>query len=181
MLLINVSPKYFTVCRFWSGSVCFLIWQTTHVEEVWIGSWNVFTNHQCANCQLAPPDLCQRQKLKNLVFVSDAVLTSHEDCRRCSAPRPTSVGGPWTQPSTLRAELCKYAHNPFLLPSAGLNANSKYSHRAALRAMENSNKYCRNNSKLTTRPQGGWPGSLESRALPHLELITSLHIVGAHC
>ena len=70
---------------------------------------------------------------------------------------------------------------PFLLPSAGLNANSKYSHRAALRAMENSNKYCRNNSKLTTRPQGGWPGSLESRAVPHLELITSLHIVCAHC
>ena len=42
----------------------FLIWQTTHVEEVWMGRWNVFTNHQCANCQLAPEPF-QRQKLKS--------------------------------------------------------------------------------------------------------------------
>ena len=49
------------------------------------------------------------------------VLASHEDCWGCPAP-------PWgaTVPSALRAELCKYAPFPFLLPSAGLNANSKY-------------------------------------------------------
>ena len=59
--------------------------------------------------------------------------TSHEDCRGC--PAPHLRGG---RSVRIRAELCKHAHSPFLLPSAGLNANSKYLHRTV---MENSNKY----------------------------------------
>ena len=50
-------------------------------------------------------------------------------------PAPHLRGG---RSVRIRAELCKHAHSPFLLPSAGLNANSKYLHRTV---MENSNKY----------------------------------------
>ena len=108
--------------------------------------------HQPPMCKLSISSrtLSKTKAQEPLTQFEELMLSSR--LTRIVAGAPPNAPPPWgaTQPSLLRAELCKYAPFPFLLPSAGLNANSKYSHRAALRAMENSNKYCRNNSKLTT-------------------------------
>ena len=143
----------------------------THGEEV-------FGELECLckplMCKLSITSRLKIQKITFLLSFEGLSLSSH--LTRIVGVAPPLRGGA-TVPSALRAELCKYAPFPFLLPSAGLNANSKYSHRAALRAMENSNKYCRNNSKLTTHGPGWVAGSLENGAVRHLGLITSLHIV----
>ena len=90
---------------------------------------NVFTNHQCANCQLAP-DLFQRQKLKS----SFGKLMLSSRLTRIVAGAPPHLRGGATQPSTLRAELCKHAHKSFSSAvSRPLNANSKYSQRCTAR------------------------------------------------
>ena len=130
MFLRNVSLKCFTVCHFWSGSVCFLIWPVPPTARK--SRWTECL-HQPPMCKLSISSRpVSETKAGEQFWETDAVLTSHEDCRRCPAPRPTSVGGRHNPPLSVR-NCVNTPTNPFLLPSAGLNANSKYSQRCTAR------------------------------------------------
>ena len=128
MFLRNVSLKCFTVCQFWSGSVCFLIWPVPPTARK--SRWTECL-HQPPMCKLSISSRpVSETKAGEQFWETDAVLTSHEDCRRC--PAPPAWGA--TQTSTLRAELCKHAHKSFSSAvSRPLNANSKYSQRCTAR------------------------------------------------
>ena len=89
---------------------------------------NVFTNHQCANCQLAP-DLFQRQKLESSF---GKLMLSSRLTRIVAGAPPHLRGGRHKPPLSVR-NCVNTPTNPFLLPSAGLNANSKYSQRCTAR------------------------------------------------
>ena len=113
----------------------FLVWWSclfsyltaTHGEEV-------FGELECLckplMCKLSITSRLKIQKITFLLSFEGLSLSSH--LTRIVGVAPPLRGGA-TVPSALRAELCKYAPFPFLLPSAGLNANSKYLRRAALR------------------------------------------------
>ena len=145
------EPNCFFVFVFKLGKV-----QSKRLNKEDLQSW--WQDFDCLFCYLAVPVchpqwgslhwelecLCRPRECKLSICSRQGSKTKALGSGNCpqrltrivtGCPAPHLRGG---RSVRIRAELCKHAHSPFLLPSAGLNANSKYLHRTV---MENSNKY----------------------------------------